>query len=81
MKAPDKIYLPIIEDEGRKLLCTCWWEEDTSSRNAYVNETVQYIRKDTLLEWLNEMLKSTAESFRFSENQTYGKVIDKINTL
>ena len=52
MKVFDKIYLPIIEDEGRKLLCTTWWEEDRSPRNAYVNETIAYIRKDTVLEIL-----------------------------
>lgn len=52
MKAPDKIYLPIIEEDGKRLLCTNWWENDTSNRNAYVNETIPYIRRDTLLEIL-----------------------------
>lgn len=52
METPDKIYLPIIEEDGKRLLCTNWWENDTSSRNAYVNETIPYIRKDKVMEIL-----------------------------
>ena len=65
MKAPDKLYIPIIEEDGKKLLCTNWWETDTSSRNAYVNETIPYIRKDALIEWAKETyLNENASAIR-----------------
>ena len=59
MKAPDKIYIPIIEEDGKKLLCTNWWETD--SRSAYVNETIPYIRKEDLLEWAEKELERLYE--------------------
>ncbi len=75
---PDKIYIPIIEEDGKKLLCTNWWETDTSSRNAYVNETIPFIRKDALLEWAKEkqyeFLTIVADNF-------WQEVIDKLNSL
>lgn len=49
---PDKIYLPIVEEEGKKLLCTIWWDHDTSKGDKYVKETIPYIRKDAILERL-----------------------------
>ena len=54
MEAPDKIYIPIIEEDGKKLICSNWWETDTS--NAYVHETIQYIRKDALLEKIDDAI-------------------------
>lgn len=74
MKAmiPDKIYVGINDlGSGYSVDISLSPEERHS----------EYIRKNALMEWLNKMLKSTAESFRFSENQAYGKVIDKINSL
>lgn len=65
MDTPDKLYIPIIEEDGKKLLCTNWWETDTSSRNAYVNETIPYIRKDALIEWAKETyLNENASAIR-----------------
>lgn len=58
---PDKIYIPIIEEDGKRLLCTNWWETDTSSRNAYINETIPYIRKDVLLKWAEKELERLYE--------------------
>lgn len=78
MKAPDKIYIPIIEEDGKKLLCTKWWETDTSSRNAYVNETIPYIRKDALLEWAKE---NQYKSLTIVADNFWQEVIDKINSL
>ena len=43
---PDKIYLPIIEEDGKRLLCTIWCKDDVSRRNANIKETIPYIRKD-----------------------------------
>ena len=51
MKVPDKIYLPVIEVDGEMLICTNWGEKDISN-DAYIKETIPYIRKDTILEWL-----------------------------
>lgn len=75
---PDKIYIPIIEEDGKKLLCTNWWETDTSSRNAYVKETILYIRKDALLEWAKE---NQYKSLTIVADNFWQEVIDKINSL
>ena len=77
MKAPDKIYIPIIEEDGKRLLCTNWWETDTSSRNAYVNETIPYIHKDALLEWLE---KKVGISYGVA-TEAFVEVIDKLNEM
>lgn len=76
MKAPDKIYIPIIEEDGKKLLCTNWWETDTSSRNAYVNETIPYIRKDALIELIKEESK-----FWDDGEMIFRGLIDKLNSM
>lgn len=88
MKAPDKIYLPIIEEEGRKLLCTNWWEEDRSPRNAYVNETIEYINKDALMEWANRedvkiLKKIPSNGNVWSNGYLCGMkdLIDKLNSM
>ena len=72
MKAPDKIYLPIIEEDGKRLLCTNWWEND--ARNAYVKETIPYIRKDALLEWLKGYNHPVTRII-------VQEIIDKINSM
>ena len=41
----------------------------------------EYIRKDALLEWLNQMLEISAQSFEFQRNYAYGQVIDKLNEM
>jgi hypothetical protein len=69
---PDKIYIPIIEEDGKKLICTNWWETDARSR--YVNETIPYIRKDALF----EMLKGYSHPLTRVVVQ---ELIDKINEL
>lgn len=75
MEAPDKIYIPIIEEDGKRLLCTNWWETDTSSRNAYVNETIPYIRKEAILEWAKEWHE------RYPYSHEFEMIIDKLNSL
>lgn len=82
MKALDKIYIPIIEENGKRLLCTNWWETDTSSRNAYVNETISYIRKDALLKWANERYKSTISNVGcYTGHSVWAEVIEHINEM
>ena len=73
---PNKIYIPIIEEDGKKLLCANWWETDARSR--YVNETIPYIRKDTLLEWAKQ---KQYESLTIVADNFWQEVIDKLNSL
>lgn len=69
MKAPNKIY--------------------TDNRGVYaelpifsqIDANIEYIRKDALLEWLNQMLEVSAQSLEFQRNYAYGKVIDKLNEM
>ena len=69
---PDKIYLPIIEEDGKRLLCTNWWEND--ARSTYVKETIPYIRKDALLEWAKNNRDSAGKL-------SYTEFLDKINSM
>ncbi len=80
MTAPDKIYLPIIEEEGKRLLCTNWWENDTSNRNAYVKEAIPYIRKDALLEWIQEARAISHEN-AIVRDLTFQEVVNKLNSM
>lgn len=82
MKAPDKIYIPIIEEDGKRLLCTNWWEVDTSPQNAYVNETIPYIRKDSLMEWAKERYKSTISNVGcYTGHSVWAEVIEHLNEM
>lgn len=75
MKAPDTIYIPIIEEDGKKLLCTNWWETD--SRSRYVNETIPYIRKEVLLEWAKKQKEDEMANFPYMLDM----LIDKLNSM
>ena len=76
--APDKIYLPIIEEEGKRLLCTIWWENDAKS--TYVKETIPYIRKDAILEWIQETRAIPHEN-AIVRDLTFQEVVNKLNSL
>lgn len=80
---PDKIYIPIIEEDGKKLLCTNWWDVDTSPQNAYVNETIPYIRKDALLEWANSWLAFKRSGVVLDDGFSYAmeELIKKLNEM
>lgn len=81
MKAPDKIYISIIKVDGKNLLCTNWCETDISS-HAHVNETIQYIRKDALLEWLKSQIKIPDVGFITGLTYVaYQDVIEHINEM
>ena len=71
---PDKIYLPIIEENGERLLCTIWCKDDVSKRNANIKETIPYIRKDAILEWLKGYNHPITRII-------VQKVINKINSM
>ena len=83
MKAPDKIYIPIIEEDDKRLLCTNWWETDTSPHNAYVNETIPYIRKDALMEWANSWLAFKRSGIVLDDGFSYAmeELIKKLNEM
>lgn len=89
MKAPDKIYLPVVEEDGKMLLCINWWKDnDISNRNEYVKGAIPYIRKDALLEWLEQNRNQSQmwfdryhEKENLSAEQVWEEVIDKINSM
>ena len=57
-----------------------YWGEN-SNTDIPGKSYVEYIRKEALLEWLNQMLKFSAQSLEFQRNYAYGKVIDKLNEM
>lgn len=65
---PDKIYIQM--QDGKTI----------TTNRVFVTD-VEYIRKEALLEWLNQMLEISAQSFEFQRNYAYGKVIDKLNEM
>ena len=47
MEAPEKIFLPVVDEEGKRLLSTIWWPEDNRTQNEkFVIDVIPYIRKD-----------------------------------
>lgn len=73
MKAPDRIY---IQTNAGEAFSSKW---TTIPFRDF--ENTEYIRKDALLEWLNQMLEISAQSLEFQRNYAYGKVIDKLNKM
>ncbi len=65
---PDKIYIQI--QDGK-----------TITTNRIFATDIEYIRKEALLEWLNQMLEISTQSFEFQRNYAYRKVIDKLNEM
>lgn len=66
MKAPDKIVMP----------------EATSQLRFTMTESVEYIRKDALLGWLNgKVYEHNEDRFDDGFNAALGQVIDKIISL
>ncbi len=71
MKAPDKIYLPKEELEERKP-----WIETTYDPNW--DEC--YVRKDTLLEWIQEVRVIPHEN-AIVRDLAFQEVINKLNSM
>ena len=75
MKVPDKIYV------SRN------FSEDNSPHGLwYLNKSehdinVEYIRKDALLEFINEKLQESADRLDFRTNKAYAEVLDKLNNF
>ena len=49
MKAPDKIYLPIVQGRTRKDIR---YDATYFAPTEFAEENIEYIRKDALLEWV-----------------------------
>lgn len=59
MEAPDEIYVPIVNlgiEEGEHP-APLWWNKDKKSEHSDVVGTIEYIRKDALMEYLAERKK------------------------
>ena len=80
MKAPDKIYLPIlprIEDSIISEHCvgTAW----DSKEHITIPDIEEYIRKDALLEWAKNMRRICKDVKPVEK--AYQTMIDKIESL
>ena len=72
MKAPDKIYVQISHPCGEKYTEIIGFEDKSGKHDAC------YIRKDALMEWLEEMRDSYTEPYIY---ETYETVIAKLNLM
>lgn len=79
MKAPDKIYLPIVNLGVEDGECTApvWWNKDKTAEHSDVVKAIEYIRKDFLLEWLDKMKEDLIKDsdFRDTEVGRYDSIV------
>ena len=75
--APDKIYVKEFDGEVSKM-----WSNERSTKTL-ANVQHEYIRKDTLLAFLNERRKglSSGDSFVAGERKMLKEIIEKIESL
>ena len=73
MKAPDKIYIQTNKGEAFSSKWTTIPFRDF--------ENTEYIRKDTLMEFVNKKLQESADRLDFHANQAYAELIDKLNEM
>ena len=71
MKAPDKLYVA----ESRKIIGDI--EHNVFSEQPFLRGSIEYIRKDLLLEWLENKVSL---SYGVATD-AFVEVIDKINSL
>ena len=71
MKAPDKIYFGY--DENTHLESYCLEKKGKT--------TVEYIRKDTLMEWIKEKIEENVGQYNKDWDLAFNEIIDKINSL
>lgn len=75
MKTPDKLYI------GRRNygpLIGGWKSQPFTSKEI---ESIEYIRKDALIEWTNKMLQDTADRLDFHGNQAFMELYSKLNSM
>lgn len=77
MKAPDKIYLPVIASPllHRDVIENHWMEV----QSPFAKENIAYIRKDALTEWLEGCKNNSVITDLQKAN--IQELIDKINSL
>ena len=85
MKAPDKIYL-LSPKEGQ--IGNIAFEEQILAENFGEQRNIEYIRKDALLEWIEEYRNILSESLKSKHSPvTAGKMyvliklLDKLNSM
>ena len=87
MKAPDKIYLSVGKGED---WAYAMWTQKTPEEQKFseLDEHEEYIRKDALMEWLEQNRNQAQRWFDIyhemddlSAKQVWEEVIDKINEL
>lgn len=69
MIAPDKIY---TDNRGVYAELPIFSQADAN---------VEYIRKDALIEWVNEKLQDTAERLDFRSNQAFAELYSKLISM
>ena len=77
MKAPDKIYIPLYPNyslDGFHLADEWMYEPHKEVEN------VEYIRKDALLEWLQEVRAIPHEN-AIARDLAFQEVINKLNSI
>lgn len=76
MKAPDKIYVEVRHPFGNEFTEMLGFESRGNS------DDIEYICKDTFLEWLEaKVYEHNEDKFDDGFNTALGQVIDKINSL
>ena len=73
---PDKIYIA-----AQTFPNEIDWDGSPINTKKVEDTDVQYIRKDTLLEFINEELQESADRLDFRTNKAYAELLDKINSL
>jgi len=81
MKAPDKIYISILNiDKGDN-----HWFLGGSYNKANKKYDIEYIRKDYLLEWAKKELENAEitdfDEFGRGEVIAYRRIVDKLNSM
>ena len=85
MKAPDKIYLPIVQGRTRKDIR---YDATYFAPTEFAEENIEYIRKEALLEWLESVvslnlfaIEGVGNDYQHGKNDAYQHIIDKLNSI
>ena len=87
MKAPDKIYLSVDKNENWEY---AMWTTKSPQEQKFseLDKHEEYIRKDALLEWLEEVaslnlfaIEGVGNDYQHGMNDAYQHVIDKLNNF
>lgn len=75
---PDKIYIRQYRDGDTSM----FWDEEPHEDEIAGTEAVEYIRKETLLEWAKEKYKSTISNVGcYTGHSVWAEVIEKLESL